>query len=99
MLRIHGIAVGHTYVGWIRFASSRMQEWSLRWLAGLRFLGGRHWLRLKRVSTILARKEGGRKADRPVSNTGPEGKWGWGAVVVAALNVKAISGEEPEFVH
>lgn len=66
MLRIHDIPVGHTYVRWICVASSRMQEWSLRWLAGLRFLGGRHWLRLKGLSTILARKEEEEQTDQLV---------------------------------
>lgn len=63
---------GHTCVGWMQFAWTGMQGWSLTWVAGLGFLGGSSWFSLKEVRITLARREG-RGADGPVSDPGARG--------------------------
>lgn len=62
---MHGVAARHIYVGWIPFASSRKQGWSLMWLAGLGFLGRSQWFRLKGITATKA-KNGKEKEERTV---------------------------------
>lgn len=73
-LRMHNVAVGHIYVGWIHFVWNRMPGWGLMWLAGAEFLGGSQWFRLKEVSPTLVQREGRRGADSLLSDPRPKGE-------------------------